>query len=124
VVAEFAGECYRPSRPCCSSLLVGDPCLMTLIRSRVLLADMGIRNGPAGGLTRLREGHEWSPGKVIVSWVPCPCAGGRGHQSVSCTAGGCRETWYDPPHAAGADLRGPEGEVARYGQREAWHPVN
>lgn len=72
-----------------------------------------------------RAGHEWGPGRVTVSWTPCPCAGnsGRGHQSVRCVAEGCGETWHDPPHAAGAELRGPAGEAARRGQREAWHPV-
>jgi hypothetical protein len=36
-----------------------------------------------------QRGHEWGPGKVIVSWKPCDCqsakdAGKLGHLSVSC----------------------------------------
>lgn len=65
------------------------------------------------------------PGRVLVSWTPCPCAGniGRGHQRVHCAELGCREMWYEPPHAPDADLLGPEGLAALDGYRFDWHPV-
>ena len=74
---------------------------------------------------RCREGHPWGPGRVVVGWTPCPCAGnsGRGHLTVACAAPGCDERWYEPPHAPRADLRGPVGEAAaRDGYRYDWHP--
>jgi len=71
-----------------------------------------------------RNGHEWGPGRVTCAWTPCSCDGAHGHQNVRCGVAGCPEVWYDPPHAPGADQRGPEGEAAaRDGHREAWHPV-
>lgn len=45
-------------------------------------------------------GHEWRPGKVVVGWTPCMCAGTMGHLRVHCTVPGCYETWYAPPHKA------------------------
>src|SRR5215472_14059044 len=48
-------------------------------------------------------GHQWGPGRVIVSWSPCDCPGaltnpGRGHQCVRCGTRGCTATWYTPMH--------------------------
>ena len=53
------------------------------------------------------HGHEWGPGRVIVSWVHCRCGpalaavGGRGpagHQVVPCRADGCQSRWHRPRH--------------------------
>jgi len=50
------------------------------------------------------RGHEWGPGKVIVSWKPCDCqsakdSGKLGHLMVSCQElGGCPSRWYSPRH--------------------------
>lgn len=70
-----------------------------------------------------RNGHPWGPGRVLVSWTPCPCGGDLGHSRVHCATLGCQETWYEPPHAPGADLRGPEGLAAQQGYRFDWHPA-
>ena len=73
-----------------------------------------------------RNSHPWGPGRVLVSWTPCPCGGGgpgAGHQQVHCAELGCRETWYEPPHAPDADLLGQKGDAARNGYRLDWHPV-
>jgi hypothetical protein len=56
-------------------------------------------------------GHRWTPGKIIVSWLPCAeCPGGRsnhnGHLRVSCREPGCSSVWYRPTHAAGAEITG------------------
>jgi hypothetical protein len=55
---------------------------------------------------RCSNGHEWGPGRVIVSWMPCDCppavadrggVSGAGHQVVYCNAAeGCRSVWYSP----------------------------
>ena len=52
-----------------------------------------------------QHGHEWGPGKVIVSWKPCDCQSARdsgklGHLSVSCQEPGCPSHWYSPRHDA------------------------
>jgi hypothetical protein len=56
------------------------------------------------------NGHEWGPGRVLVSWQRCHCAGGRaahpedhswGHLTVECGEPGCRWKWYSPRHAPG-----------------------
>ena len=86
------------------------------------MGDSG-RTGPWPYPVACREGHEWGPGAIIVGWTPCPCAGGLGHQVVRCGTAGCREAWHNPPHAAGAELLGPDGEAALGGRREAWLPV-
>jgi len=47
------------------------------------------------------HGHPWSPGHVIVSYLPCPCRadeGISGHTVVRCTTDGCRSAWYRPRH--------------------------
>lgn len=66
-----------------------------------------------------QQGHVWGPGRVIVRWRRCWCAGvefdGR-HIVVTCTAGGCGRSWYWPPHDAceGEELRANrEGVVLR-----------
>ncbi|MGO9144141.1 MAG: hypothetical protein ACLP70_22275 [Streptosporangiaceae bacterium] len=48
-------------------------------------------------------GHPWAPGRVIVGWMPCDCAGalrhpGRGHLWVRCRGVTCTATWYQPRH--------------------------
>ena len=52
-------------------------------------------------------GHEWGPGRVLVSFTRCGCppvraaygeTGGFGHLTVACGEQGCRSVWYDPPH--------------------------
>jgi hypothetical protein len=51
---------------------------------------------------RCQAGHEWSPGKVIVSWHPCKCAAalanpaGNGHRVVRCREPGCTSAWFKP----------------------------
>jgi len=56
------------------------------------------------------NGHEWGPGRVIVSFARCDCApvraayperGSRGHLSVACREPGCRSVWYSPRHERG-----------------------
>jgi hypothetical protein len=47
------------------------------------------------------HGHPWSPGHVIVSYLPCACRadeGISGHTVVHCTTDGCRSAWYRPRH--------------------------
>jgi hypothetical protein len=53
-----------------------------------------------------RKGHPWGPGRVSVGWTPCRCAGGDGHLRVHCGERDCGETWYKPPHTAGAEIVG------------------
>jgi hypothetical protein len=45
---------------------------------------------------RCQNGHEWAPGRIIVSWQPCECGPavaerehGPGHLVVHCQAPGC-----------------------------------
>jgi hypothetical protein len=55
---------------------------------------------------RCANGHEWGPGLITVSWMPCECGPaaaarehGPGHVVVYCEAvKGCRSAWYQPPH--------------------------
>ena len=56
------------------------------------------------------RGHEWGPGRVLVSFTRCHCppvrgvygeTGGLGHLKVACREPGCRSVWYDPPHEPG-----------------------
>jgi hypothetical protein len=55
---------------------------------------------------RCANGHEWGPGKIIVSWELCDCppalavqtAGPAGHVAVCCAVKGCRSVWYRPRH--------------------------
>src|SRR5215472_14653143 len=54
---------------------------------------------------RCSHGHDWGPGRVIVSWMPCDCpaatasgASGAGHLRVSCHTPGCGSVWYSPRH--------------------------
>lgn len=57
---------------------------------------------------RCANGHEWGPGRVIVSFERCDCAPvraaypgrGQGHLSVACLEPGCLSVWYSPPHEA------------------------
>jgi hypothetical protein len=54
---------------------------------------------------RCSDGHEWGPGLITVSWLPCDCppAAARGgyfgaaHLAVYCDAEpGCGSVWYRP----------------------------
>ena len=55
---------------------------------------------------RCQNGHEWGPGKIIVSWMLCDCppalaaqtAGPAGHLAVYCAVKGCRSVFYKPRH--------------------------
>jgi len=60
---------------------------------------------------RCANGHEWGPGRVLVSWQRCHCAGAQtlhsgraiwGHVTVACQTPGCRSAWYNPPHEPGS----------------------
>jgi hypothetical protein len=53
------------------------------------------------------HGHEWGPGRMLVSWARCYCAPARsahpdeaawGHLTVTCQEPGCGSVWYSPPH--------------------------
>ena len=68
---------------------------------------------------RCANGHEWGPGLITVSWMPCECGPaaaarehGPGHVVVYCEAAkGCRSAWYQPRHEPGAESIGaPTGE--------------
>lgn len=57
--------------------------------------------------TRCQNGHEWAPGRVIVSWMLCDCppavaasgqAAGARHRTVRCLVEGCGSVWYSPRH--------------------------
>jgi len=61
---------------------------------------------------RYANGHEWGPGRVLVSWQRCHCAGAQtlhpdraiwGHFTVACREPGCQSVWYDPPHEQGSE---------------------
>jgi hypothetical protein len=55
---------------------------------------------------RCANGHEWGPGRIILSWMPCDCPPamadrekGPGHMVVQCHAApGCQSAWYKPRH--------------------------
>jgi hypothetical protein len=55
---------------------------------------------------RCSNGHEWGPGKIIVSWMLCDCppaqaaqtAGPAGHVAVQCAIPHCQSVWYKPRH--------------------------
>ncbi len=46
-----------------------------------------------------RNGHDWRPGTITVSWLPCLCAGNgsTGHLRVSCRTDGCTSPAWVPP---------------------------
>src|SRR6185437_777443 len=58
---------------------------------------------------RCANGHEWGPGLITLSWMPCDCSPalaarehGPGHLVVYCEAApGCRSAWYQPRHEPG-----------------------
>ena len=50
--------------------------------------------------------------RAAPGWVIVGCCG---HQFVRCAMSACRETWHDPPHAAGEQW-GPDGEAADAGR--------
>ena len=65
---------------------------------------------------RCGHGHPWSPGHVIVSYLPSACRadeGISGHTVVHCTTDGCRSAWYRPRHyppdATPSDAAGEPG---------------
>ncbi len=41
-------------------------------------------------------GHRLGPRQVTVGWLPCSCAGGRGHRTWQCET--CEAVLYDPSH--------------------------
>jgi hypothetical protein len=52
-----------------------------------------------------QHGHQWGPGRVIVSWMPCQCAPARaarargsGHRTIACREPGCTSVYYEPRH--------------------------
>jgi hypothetical protein len=54
---------------------------------------------------RCQHGHEWGPGRIVVSWMPCDCPPaaaerehGPGQLVVHCQVPGCRSAWYQPRH--------------------------
>jgi hypothetical protein len=64
---------------------------------------------------RCEHGHEWGPGRVLVTWQPCSCPGAQalhedqaiwGHFAVACREPGCGAVWYDPPHEWGESVSG------------------
>jgi len=51
------------------------------------------------------NGHDWGPGRVLVSWLPCQCGPARaaqpqgsGHRVIACRVPGCGSVFYEPPH--------------------------
>jgi len=72
---------------------------------------------------RCSNGHEWGPGLITVSWVPCDCPPavaarggyfGAAHLAVYCDAEpGCQSVWYRPRHERWAKAQivepGPDG---------------
>jgi len=84
---------------------------LTRHRIRDLVAGWA-RSGLTGGPypKRCRNGHEWGPGRMLVTWKRCSCPGAQtlhpdqaiwGHFIVACRERGCRSVWYDPPHEPG-----------------------
>lgn len=42
-------------------------------------------------------GHRLRPGRLLIGWLPCSCAAGRGgHRTWQCKV--CDSTTYEPPH--------------------------
>ena len=69
------------------------------------------------------DGHEWGPGRVILSWMPCDCGPAQamqeqspGHLVVYCRAQGCESAWYSPRHEPAGSARPGCGNP-----RPAWH---
>ncbi len=59
--------------------------------------------------TRCGNGHDWGPGRVIVSWMPCLCdpareaqQKGSGHRVIVCRTPGCGFEVYEPWHDPGS----------------------
>ena len=67
-----------------------------------------------------RYGHPWGPGLVIVSWLPCGCAGGDGHLRVSCADPACASVWYSPQHVPGTEVAGAYPPPAPGGIGGSW----
>jgi len=78
------------------------------IRSCVLIVEVSLRR-PAWWYypEQCENGHEWAPGRVLVSFTRCDClpvreaygeTGGLGHLTVACRVSGCTSTWYEPRH--------------------------
>ena len=64
-------------------------------RERIVL------RGRIGYPAKCGHEHLWSPGHVIVFYLPCPCRADEGiseHTVVRCTTDGCRSAWYRPQH--------------------------
>jgi hypothetical protein len=80
-------------------------------RSRVLIVVVGVRRPDWWCYPeRCANGHEWGPGRVLVSWERCHCTPARaahpdqhawGHLAVECGVTGCGSKWYTPRHEPG-----------------------
>jgi hypothetical protein len=51
-------------------------------------------------------GHRLGPGRVLVGWLGCTCAGGYGHRTWLCRE--CGHVTYDPLHVDHAQSAGRE----------------
>jgi len=61
-------------------------------------------------LEQCQNGHEWGPGRVLVSYTRCYCRpvraaygepGDMGRLTVACRVPGCTSMWYTPRHEPG-----------------------
>src|SRR5690242_7368333 len=86
-------------------------------RTRVLIVTMAIVRPAWWCYPELcANGHEWGPGRIILSWMPCDCPPAMadrekdpGHMVVHChTAPGCRSAWCQPRHERGVQLAAGE----------------
>jgi hypothetical protein len=67
-------------------------------RTRILIVPMGVRRPDWWCYPERRaNGHDWAPGQIVVSWMPCECRPaaaarehGPGHLVIYCQAPGCR----------------------------------
>jgi hypothetical protein len=48
--------------------------------------------------TECGNGHYYGPGTYLLGWMPCQCAGGRGHHWLMCEVPGCGDVKYVPAH--------------------------
>jgi hypothetical protein len=68
-----------------------------LTRSNGAMDDGNLANDPV----QCGQRHPWTPGHVIVCYLPCACRadeGISGHTMVHCTTDSCRSAWYRPRH--------------------------
>ena len=71
---------------------------------------------------RWEHGHEWGPGRVLVSWVRCHCPAARaahpddaawGYLEVACGEPGCRWVWCDPANTSATTVGVPMAPILR-----------